>query len=78
MLLLLVYNQIDELLLLLLQVMLGHYPFRRFLEQDVVTHIEELQTSLNQLSMEIDERNKTLEVPYVYFKREKVPNSITI
>jgi len=58
--------------------MLGNYPCRRFLEPEVLTYIEELQTSLGQLSAEIDERNKTLDVPYVYLKREKVPNSITI
>ena len=62
----------------ILQVFLGNYPYQRFTEEKIQKQILQFQKKLAQISLEIKERNKGLDVPYTYLLPERVPNSITI
>jgi hypothetical protein len=59
-------------------VYLGDFPFKRFVEKDVQTYISEFKAQLDDLTEEIKERNKQLDVPYTYMLPTEIPNSITI
>ena len=60
------------------QIFLGHYPSERFTETKVQHLIQKFDATLQTVSEGIQERNKTLDVPYPYFLKDRVPNSITI
>ena len=40
--------------------------------------VQRFQNGLEDISTEIKQRNKDLDVPYMYLLPERVPNSITI
>lgn len=64
--------------LLLFKVWLGNYPYMRFAEEEVQFYIEEFEAQLKDISRHIEERNKSLDMPYTYMDPKKIPNSITI
>ena len=57
---------------------MGDYPYERFTESNIQDHIKKFQTKLEDITKEIEERNKGLDVPYIYMLPKKIPNSITI
>lgn len=61
-----------------MQIFLGDYPNKLFMEPNIQKYIDEAQKKLKGIELEIKERNKSLDVPYVYLLPSRVPNSITI
>ncbi|XP_032420083.1 arachidonate 15-lipoxygenase B-like isoform X2 [Xiphophorus hellerii] len=57
---------------------LGQYPENHFSEETPRQMIENFQKELAALSAAIKERNKSLEVPYIYLDPEEVENSVAI
>ena len=57
---------------------LGDYSDGLFTDNAAIEAILRFQGKLNEISMEIKERNKHLEVPYSYLLPERTPNSIAI
>lgn len=61
-----------------MQVYLGTYPPEQFVEEKAKAAIVRLKIKLEEITSEIEERNKELDVPYIYLLPKKIPNSITI
>ena len=61
-----------------MQVYLGTYPPEQFVEERAKAAIERLQVKLEEITLEIEKRNRELDVPYIYLLPKKIPNSITI
>ncbi|XP_023190456.1 arachidonate 15-lipoxygenase B-like [Xiphophorus maculatus] len=57
---------------------LGQYPENHFSEETPRQMIENFQKELAALSAAIKERNKSLEVPYIYLDPEEIENSVAI
>eukprot|EP00731_Ephydatia_muelleri_P012472 Em0006g1366a len=57
---------------------LGTFPTERFTEDKAQVEIENFRKTLTNLDADIVERNKPLDVPYVYMRPSRVTNSITI
>ena len=57
---------------------MGTYPAELFVEKEAKAAAEHLRKTLEKITVEIEERNKALEVPYIYLLPKKIPNSITI
>ena len=57
---------------------LGDYSDGLFNDTAALEAILRFQGKLNEISTEIKERNKHLEVPYIYLLPERTPNSIAI
>ena len=57
---------------------MGTYPAELFVEKEAKAAAEILRKALEIITVEIEERNKALEVPYIYLLPKKIPNSITI
>lgn len=57
---------------------LGDYTDGLFTDNAALEAILRFQGKLNEISSEIKERNKQLEVPYEYLLPERTPNSIAI
>lgn len=64
-------------LVFFLKIFLGNFPFTQF-EQEIRTHMNALQEKLREISREIEERNRSLEVPFTFLLPSKIPNSVTI
>ena len=62
----------------LLQIYLGNYPSGIFTEKNPQRLIERFKEDLDDVSGDILQRNKGLDVPYTYMLPRKIPNSITI
>ena len=60
------------------QLFLGNFPARRYNEEVPQGLISRFQSQLSGISGDIEERNKKLDVPYIYMLPSKIPNSITI
>ena len=58
------------------QVYLGNYPDAHFTDQPARDVQQVFKKELEEISSKIKERNKTLDIPYVYLLPEKVPNSV--
>ncbi|XP_066544289.1 arachidonate 12-lipoxygenase, 12R-type [Amia ocellicauda] len=59
-------------------VRLGTYPDKRFTENKPQQIMKEFLEDLMQLDTEIEKRNKSLEIPYLYMKPSNIENSISI
>ncbi|KAM9327814.1 polyunsaturated fatty acid lipoxygenase ALOX15B-like [Pholidichthys leucotaenia] len=59
-------------------VCLGEYPWDYFTEKFPCMAIREFEVELKKQSIEIEERNLKLELPYTYLDPEVVTNSVTI
>jgi len=59
------------------QIYLGNEG-HRFTEVRAQRMVQRFQNGLEDISTEIKQRNKDLDVPYTYLLPERVPNSITI
>ncbi|XP_018422977.1 PREDICTED: hydroperoxide isomerase ALOXE3-like [Nanorana parkeri] len=57
---------------------LGHYPDVRFTEETPQQFIKEFQDKLAEISKFIQERNKTMHLPYPYLDPSVIENSISI
>ncbi|XP_048373375.1 polyunsaturated fatty acid lipoxygenase ALOX15B-like [Sphaerodactylus townsendi] len=57
---------------------LGYYPDQHFCEEEPKWFIKEFQDRLAEISEEINERNKSLPLPYNYLNPPEVENSISI
>ncbi|XP_062380300.1 hydroperoxide isomerase ALOXE3-like [Sardina pilchardus] len=57
---------------------LGYFPEELFDEDVPCDHIKHFQKQLKKLSDEIEERNKTLKLPYTYLNPKNVDNSVAI
>jgi hypothetical protein len=57
---------------------LGEYPSSIFSEKAAQRLIKQFQYDLEDISEDIQKRNRDLDVPYTYMLPGKVPNSITI
>ena len=68
----------DLCMLHLLQHYLGDFPSERFSEAKAQDCIARFRKALGDLDADIVERNKPLDVPYVYLRPSRVTNSITI
>ena len=62
----------------MIQIFVGTYPAELFVEKEAKAAAETLRKSLDKITTEIEERNKALEVPYIYLLPKKIPSSITI
>eukprot|EP00118_Oscarella_pearsei_P019847 m.213385 g.213385 ORF g.213385 m.213385 type:complete len:702 (+) comp39785_c0_seq1:3-2108(+) len=60
------------------EVFLGNYPEHHFKEEATIKAIEGFQSELSRIDAEIDQRNGAIEVPYIYLKPSRVPNSIAV
>ena len=58
------------------QVYLGNYPDAHFTDQPARDVQQVFKKELEEISAKIKERNKTLDIPYVYLLPENVPNSV--
>ena len=61
-----------------IQTFLGDYPQKRFTEEKAQNLIARFQKVLEGIDGDIKERNKSLDVPYVYLLPTRTPNSIAI
>lgn len=61
-----------------LQYLIGYFPEDLFVEEVPLKLIEDFQKDLKELSAVIEERNKKLELPYIYLSPENVENSVSI
>lgn len=57
---------------------LGNFPYEIFTEEKARNMIKRFQKALQGIEGDIEQRNKSLDVPYVYLVPKLVPNSITI
>ena len=57
---------------------LGNFPYEIFTEEKARNMIKRFQNALQGIEGDIEQRNKSLDVPYVYLVPKLVPNSITI
>lgn len=57
---------------------LGSFPDEHFREDGPLRIIKQLQTDLDLLTQQINERNETLDVPYTYLSPTKMENSIGV
>ncbi len=62
----------------LLQQSLGHCVGERFTEERAKRMVERFQDSLDDITGDMLERNKKLDVPYRFLLKHKIPNSITV
>ncbi len=62
----------------LLQQFLGRCLGERFTEKRAKRMVERFQDSLDDITGDMLERNKKLDVPYTFLLKHKIPNSITI
>ncbi len=62
----------------LFQQFLGHCLGERFTEERAKRMVERFQDSLDDITGNMLERNKKLDVPYKFLLKYKIPNSITI
>ncbi|CAI8046595.1 Polyunsaturated fatty acid 5-lipoxygenase [Geodia barretti] len=60
------------------EIFVGTYPAELVVEKEAKAAAENLRKTLEKITVEIEERNKALEVPYIYLLPKKIPNSITI
>lgn len=60
------------------QVPLGHYPEDHFTEEIPRQLQKDYKAELDKLSITINNRNKTLEIPYTYLDPKNVENSVAI
>ena len=72
------YKFLVVVIIIILQIYLGQLNKERFAEPHVQRIFEEFSDHLKDISLEIHERNKQLDIPYFYLLPECVPNSITI
>ena len=64
-------------LLTSIQIFLGDFPSERFTEIKIKEAIKRFRKRLSDISVEIRERNKKLDIPYNFMIPEKISNSIT-
>ncbi|XP_038570739.1 arachidonate 12-lipoxygenase, 12R-type-like [Micropterus salmoides] len=57
---------------------LGHYPENRFIEETPCLQIKDFQGELDKLRVNIQNRNKSLKVPYTYLDPSSVENSVAL
>ncbi|XP_019714727.1 arachidonate 15-lipoxygenase B-like [Hippocampus comes] len=57
---------------------LGHYPEDHFTEEIPRQLQKDYKAELDKLSTTINNRNKTLEIPYTYLDPKNVENSVAI
>ena len=66
------------MVIILLQLFIGDYPYKRFTEANILSSIEKFQGRLQEITGEITVRNEKMDMPYTYMLPKCVPNSITI
>uniref|UniRef100_A0A3B5Q9C0 Hydroperoxide isomerase ALOXE3-like n=1 Tax=Xiphophorus maculatus TaxID=8083 RepID=A0A3B5Q9C0_XIPMA len=57
---------------------LGNYPEKRFIEDVPLNNIKVFKEQLQELSLQIEARNKQLELPYTYLDPKVVENSVSV
>ncbi|XP_043971365.1 polyunsaturated fatty acid lipoxygenase ALOX15B-like [Gambusia affinis] len=57
---------------------LGYYPEQRFIEEVPLNNIKVFQEQLKELSLQIEDRNKDLDLPYTYLDPKVVENSVSV
>ncbi|CAI9558594.1 unnamed protein product [Staurois parvus] len=57
---------------------LGYYPDERFTEKTPQEFIKKFQYQLSEISKCIQERNKTMHLPYIYLDPSEIENSVSI
>ena len=67
-----------QFLFVLHQLFLGSFPADRFTEPKAQNLISRFRGVLDGIDGDIKERNKSLDVPYVYLLPSRIPNSITV
>ena len=61
-----------------MQIYLGTYPAEQFVEDEAKIALLDLKLALKKITAVIVDRNKHLDVPYIYMLPGMIPNSITI